>query len=205
MASKKQIAEQAIRILSGGHLKEDRTLDIREVMLALDQLRDEAVRVRTIANINNGDNRIDEEFLSFYEDEPILTDSVKELKYIVMPAKPIDLPKNLGLYQVTPVANFENPWIITRPGQIGIYAGTQALDHELKTFCWQVSDRLYIKGIDAGVAEATLILAASSKDIGETDTYPLPPDVEHELLQKLIELFSIHKQMPHDEVEDGQK
>ena len=66
MASKKQIAEQALRILSGGHLKVDRTIDIREVMLNLDQIRDELVRESTRANIKQGVYAVDDDYLSFY-------------------------------------------------------------------------------------------------------------------------------------------
>ena len=205
MATKKQIAEQAMRILAGGHIKPDRTMDIREVMLALDQFRDDAVRNRTLANINNGEIRIDEEFLSFYESIAVATDSTKGIKYITLPAKPIDLPKNLGLYQISPTGNMEDPWIITLAGAVGIYTGTQALEHELKTYCWQVGERVYVKNIDPSIAEVTVLMATTSKGIAESATYPVPPDVEAELLQKVIQLFSIEKQTPHDELEDGQK
>jgi len=205
MATKKQIAEQAMRIISGGHLKPDRTIDIREVMLGLDQIRDARVKLDVYENMKMGNRVVDEEYLSFYESVALATDSVKGLKYFVMPANTISLPYNLGLYQVSPTGDMEAAWIIAQAGEMALYRGTQASLHELQVFCWQVKDRVYIKGVDPSISEVTVLLAASSKDITEDADYPVPPDAEAEILTQLLKLFGIHQQQPHDELEDGQK
>jgi hypothetical protein len=205
MASKKQIAEQAMRIISGGHLKPDRTVDIREVMIHLDQIRDARVRIDTFNNVKMGEYVVDEDYLTFHESVSVQTDAVKSLKYVVLPANPISLPYGLGLYQITPIGDMEDAWIIVPTGQIALAEGSQALEHELKTYCWRVGDRVYFKNIDAAVSEVTLLTADTSADIAETADYPVPPDVEAELLQQLVQTFGVMQQVPHDEQEDGQK
>jgi hypothetical protein len=205
MATKKQIAEQAMRILAGGHLKPDRNLDIREVMLNLDQIRDRMVRLSTYSNIKEGDYSVDEDWLSFYESVAVSTDATKGLKYITLPANAISLPRGLGVYQITPIADMEDAFIIIQPGQVGMLSGTDALEHELKTYCWPVGERVYFKNLDVSISVVTVLMASSSKDIAESSSYPIPPDMEAELLEQLIKVFSILDQQPHDELEDGQK
>jgi len=205
MATKRQIAEQAMRILSGGNPKPDNPWDIREFMLVLDQLRDYRCRIDTFNNVKMGEYRVDEDYLSFYESVSVSTDAVKSLKYITLPADPISLPYGLGLYQITPIGDMEDAYIIIPAGSAAIYSGTQALEHELKVFCWQVGGIVYFKNIDAAVSEVTVLMAASSKSITESATYPVPPDVEAELLQQLVQTFDPMRQIPHDEMDDGKK
>jgi len=205
MATKKQIAEQAMRILSGGHLKPDRTLDIREVMLALDQLRDKQVQISTLNNVKMGIYSVDEDYISFYESVSVALDATKNIKYITLPASTISLYGGFGLYQITPIGDMEGAYIITQAAHVGLMRESQALEHELNTYCWQVGGKVYFKNIDDAIAEVTVLIAASSKDIADDADYPVAPNDEIELLQKLIQIFSIHQDAPHDEMEDGKK
>ena len=203
MATKKEISEQAMRILAGGHLKPDRTLDIREVMLALDQLRDTTVKLSTFENVKMGNYEVDHDYLSFYESVAVQTDAVKGVDYIELPASPLALYGGLGVYQITPIDDMEDAFIMALPGQAGLLSGTDALNRTTKTYCWTVGNRVYFKNINE--TDVTVLMAASSKDITENADYPVSPNDEAELLQRLIQVFSIHVQQPHDESEDGNK
>jgi len=205
MSTKKQIAEQAMRIISGGHLKPDRTIDIREVMMALDQLRDARVRIDTLNNVKMGEYSVDSDYMTFYESVSVSTDAVKSLKYVTLPAAHLSLPYGLGIYQITPIGDMEDAWKIISAGEVGLLEGSPALEHELNVYCWAVGDKIYFKNIDPSIAEVTLLLVVTSSEIAEGATFPVPPDVEAELLQQLVQLFSVMQQVPHDELEDGQK
>ncbi len=115
MATKKQIAEQAMRILSGGHLKPDRTLDIRELMLSLDQLRDAKVRLSTLNNVKEGEYTIDTDYLSFFSNETV-AGTGEGMRSVTMPANTISTYGGLEIYQIAPVADQEAPFIIIKPG-----------------------------------------------------------------------------------------
>lgn len=205
MATKKQIAEQGMRILAGGHLKPDRNLDIREVMLVLDQLRDAQVEYDFYQSIKDGDYTLDTDYLSYHENVSVVTDANKKLRYIVLPSSPISLPHDMGLYQISPMQNQENVFHRMPPGALGIYRGKQSLENEDNTYYWTVGERVYFKNIDAGVEDLLLLMAKSSKDILESEDYPMPPNKEALILQQLKEVFLVPKQIPHDELEDGQK
>jgi len=205
MATKKQIAEQAMRILAGGHMKPDRTLDIREVMLHLDQIRDSIVLESVYKNMKMGSYIVDEDYLTFYESVNVQYDLGKDLRYIILPVSTISLPRGLGIYQITPTNNMEDAYIMITAGQVGLLSGSQALEHELNVYCWPVGNNVYFKNIDPAVTEVTAILVPSSKDIAESADYPICPSDEEEALTRLIKIFSLHQQQPHDEAEDGIK
>lgn len=204
MATKKQIAEQALRILSGGHIKPDRTLDIRELMINLDQARDARMRIDTLNNVKNGEYTVDSDYLSFYSNESVAL-TVEGVRSCAMPASTVSLYGGLEIYQITAVNLLEAPYIILKPGEVGMFAGTPALEHEDKVFVWKVGENLYFKNLDVGVSAVTMLLAISGKEIAEDANYPVPPDVEDDLLKQLVQMFSAARQQPHDELEDGNK
>jgi len=99
MAIKKQLAEQILRKLSGGNVVPDRQIDIREIMLDMDQLRDEYVKLLYYNNIKSGHYTIDQSFISHYSG--IAVTPVTGIGYqFDLPAKPIDLPRNVGIHAI---------------------------------------------------------------------------------------------------------
>ena len=203
MATKKQIAEQAMRIIAGGHLKPDRTIDIREVMLNLDQLRDTLVKLNTFENVKQSNYEVSQDYLSFH-DVTTLAAGTNGLIHVVLPVRPLSLWGGLGVYQITPVADLEDSYIIMTAGQPGLLGGTDALNRSDNVYCWAVGNTVYFKGVAADVA-ITVTMAATSQDIAEDADYPVSPDDESILLQQVLQTFGVHQQQPHDETEDGNK
>jgi len=197
MATKKQIAEQALRIIQGGHIKPDNPADIREVMLHLDQLRDARCRLDTLNNVKGGSYEVAEDYLS------IVTGTVTG-GLVALPQPALDLQWGLGLYQVSPTSDLEEAYGIVPPGHAALMKGTAALERASKGFCWLIAGNIYFKNV-IDTTGVTIWYVPSSKSIAEDADYPVPPDVEAELLQQLVQVFGIQQQAPHDELEDGQK
>lgn len=203
--TKATIAEQAMRILSGGHLKPDRNLDIREIMIYIDNLRDELVKTSVYTLMKEGEYDIDSDFLTTYEDVQVLNDASKALKYITLPASRIALPKDMGLYQISPMKNQADAFIPIKPGQLWMYRDTPVINNEINTYYFPVGNKVYFKNIDLSISEVLLVMAASSKSIGQDAELPIPPDYERTMVDAIVERFGVTKQIPHDEVEDGIK
>lgn len=203
--TKAKIAEQAMRILSGGHLKPDRNLDEREIMLYLDQVRDDLCKQAVYTSIKNGEYDIDPDFMSYYESVAVQTDANKGLKYITLPATRVALPKDMGIYQISPMMNQAEAFIPIKPGQLWMYKSTATINNELNTYYFPVKGNVYFHNIDGAVTELLLILIVSSSAIAKDAVYPIPPDYEKILVDAIIERFAVAKQIPHDELEDGNK
>jgi len=203
MATKKQIAEQALRIVQGGHIKPDDPADIREVMLYLDQLRDARCRLDTLNNVKVGDYEVPEKYLS-YETGTTAADATTGQQALSLSGGVLDLAYGLGLYQVTPDDDIEDAYIIMKPGHLGLIANSAAVERASNVYCWLINGTIYFKNLSDATGVAVLF-AKSSKDIAEDADYPIPPDVEAEMVQQLVQMFGVQKQAPHDELEDGQK
>lgn len=197
MSTKKQIAEQAIKIISGGHLKPDRTVGFREVMFHLDQLRDARCALDTMENVKMGNYAVGEDYLS------IVTGAVTS-GIVALPQPVLDLKWGLGLYQVGPTSDLEEAYGIVPAGQVALLKGTAALERASKGYCYLIAGTIYFKNV-AESTPVTIWYVPTSKSIAEDADYPVPPDVEAELLQQLVQMFGVQKEAPHDELEDGQK
>lgn len=204
MATKKQIAEQALRIIQGGHIKPDNPADIREVMLHLDQLRDARCRLDTLNNVKAGNYTVSEEYMTHTSGLTTAADAATGQPSVTLPSKVLDLPYGLGLYQVNPTADFEDAYAIVTPGHNALLSGSAAMERTSKGYCWHIASKIYFKNVANSVA-VTALYVPTSKDIAEDADYPVPPDVEAELLQQLVQMFGVQQQAPHDELEDGNK
>ena len=202
MATKRTIAEQALRIIEGGHPSEDRTLDIREIMVHLDQLRDKHIRESVEAARANGDYTIEEDYLSLMTSIAVGA-YTGTLTTGVLPYRLVSLPNGMGIYQVTE-DDLESPYMICKPGQISLLHGTDAVGVSSNGYVWQEGQNLIFKNVAAGTSVSVLGVVVS-EDINDETDYPMPADVEAKILQQLVQMFAIEKQQPHDEMQDGIK
>jgi hypothetical protein len=214
MATKKQLAEQIIRVLSGGTPVTDTQLDPREVMLAIDQARDNMATLSVFSNVKAGEFDIDYDYLASYPGISITLDPVSNIPLIDLPVAVLSLPHELGVYSVSPAASsggneHENTFIRIMPGAHGLYTGLPSYNVDARTYYWYVEEQnggqLFFKNVPSGVTEIDLVLCPSSKELTETDIFLVPPHIESEIIKNVVELFSIQKQIPHDEVSDGVK
>jgi len=206
MATTKAIlAEQVMRFLAGGNLKPDRNIDIREVMLYVDQCRDDMCRQSVFESIKRGEYDIDADFLTYYDSVTIETDSVRAMKYITLPAARVSLPKDMGIYQISPAENQADLFIPIKAGQLWMYRDTQTFLAELNTYYFSVGNKVYFSNIDDAITEVMLVLVAASSSFSQDAVYPIPSDYEKIIIDTVLERFGVHKQIPHDEIEDGNK
>lgn len=125
MATKKQLAEQVLRKLSGGNVVSDTQIDIRELMLDLDQLRDEYVKNMYYLNAKSNIYSIDQEFLT--EEDVALTFNsfIDELTLnkatFSLSSVPISLPRGTGIQAVYEDSS-QKPYVIVDSAQMGFFA-----------------------------------------------------------------------------------
>jgi len=124
MATKKQLAEQIFRKIMGGNPTPDRQIDIREVMLDLDQLRDDYIRRLFFQNMKDGHYDIDQEFLSEESHSLTLGDAAEGLTLnkatFSLTGKPISLPRNVGIQSVYE-DEYQKPYIVIDRNQAGFF------------------------------------------------------------------------------------
>lgn len=213
--TKKILAEQAFRIIQGGSVRDDADMDIRELMLAVEQERDKLIKMELFQYLQMGDYNINGSFISTYI-VPIYTDTVKDLQYSDVPVTPISLPHDMGLYQVSHIQDQHNTFVRMHNGALGLYNGLPSanllgrkgywVEAALNFACDDNSSgtRIYyndnVEHCDKGIL---LKVVATSGDIKEDEPFPIAPEMESTIVRSVVELYTVMKNALADEQNDN--
>ena len=204
--TKKILAEQAFRIIQGGSVRDDADIDIRELMLAVEQERDRLIKVELFQYLQMGDYNINGSFISTYI-VPIYSD---------VPVTPISLPHDMGLYQVSHIQDQYNTFVRMHNGALGLYNGLPSANLLGRKGYWVESalnfacddnasgTRIYynnnVEHCDKGIL---LKVVATSGDIKEDEPFPIAPEMESTIVRSVVELYSVMKNALADEQNDN--
>mgnify|MGYP003658639200 CR=1 FL=1 len=123
MATKKKIAEQILRIVQGGNISDDSSIDIREVMALVDQERDSIIKREIMNRVyakSTTTNSAELEITGDWLTNEII--NVYNNSYGILNNSPINLPNDVGLYTVEAIGKVYNK----QKTQITIVAGVTA-------------------------------------------------------------------------------
>ena len=190
MATKKSIAEQALRIIQGGNISDDVDIDIREIILFVEQERDALIKQMILGYAGMGEHEITGDFLSSFT-----LDSTNN--QIVLTYSPISLPNNTGIFSVVSGSEF----YLKRPSS-NMYSN--ALSKSSRKFYDIVGNTLTFFPTVADSTEFTVSLVATSKDLGENDNFPIPADMESQIIKSTVQLYGLMRQANEDNINDRQ-
>lgn len=199
MATRKQLAEQVIRIVRGFKPTHDRAIDIREVMLAIDQARDAEMVRWMYQNLNlEGQGYVAGDFINSYIDV-VKYDDVRKDNYIDLRYDVFSLPHDLGVYHISFVENEEDAFTPMRNGYLNLFRDTSALHNQRVSFFVE-GNRVWFYGkIDAD-CNVLIKMVAISSSIPDDDFYPIPSGLEFDILSKVAQLYGVR--VPRDEKND---
>ena len=98
--SKKQLAEQILRLLSAGNYTNDQEIDIRELILHVSQVLASVVRVRYFQNKAEGDDYINGSYIYTFKNVEVKEDKDLNQFYAEIPASTMDLPNDAAIHFV---------------------------------------------------------------------------------------------------------
>ncbi len=121
---------------------------------------------------------------SFDTIAPILTDTVRGLKYIDYQS----LPQTANPYFILSVSKTQGerkPFIWTKAGSQSIYDGLEASN--LKDgVIWQENSKIYFDNLSWGVEEVLVKVIPSIYALSETDRVPIPFEMQQTLIQTIM-------------------
>ena len=206
-ATKRQLAEQNLRIIHGGDIHEDSQMDEREVWISIDQVRAKLIKHEIVANRKAGSFDISGDFISSFEDVVVQKDSKKDLFFSLIPVKYVILPDDMGLYQVSFMEDQTSPLLRMPNGAVGMFNGLQASGLGGRIGYWVEKDRIYYHNFDKRYDDSKMLLklVASTADFDADDELPIPSDREDELVRSVLELYGVHRDTPNDKSNDNVK
>lgn len=214
--TKKKLAELIQRIYARYSDKENinRSLDIREVKILIEQAMNKVLKAQTFERFTDGYIDIPRCNLVKYQLNA-QSESSKNRAYVDLPTLPISLPMDMGVWQVNLGSTPWSPYIpiSSQDWQVmGVeYTGNTQTGGintsylEQQTGYYVQGRRIYftnnITGIaelgqgDAGIQVATLVevylLVSDLSQLGDNDILPLSPEYESDVIQEVLRMIGI--------------
>ena len=205
--TKYKLADQALRILAGGDVQNSSDTQIREMMVVASQARDYIVRQEIWELMRMADDvDIPGEYITPYDDIEVKYDDKKKIMYSKLPAKFLNLPRNMGVYQVSLTEDMWNAFIPVTPNFRSLYNGLGASCLEGRPGYWVEGSKIYYQGIDKtdNIPTVSLKLVIASDEVDDEDeVFPIPADKEMDVIRMALELYGVQKQVPNDEINDN--
>ena len=164
--TKLQIAEQILRLINSGDVTSDNDIDIREIILAVEQERDRLVRLRLFESLQMGE---------------MIVAGVSYQK------------------------NQKSSFIRMPNGSMGLYNGLPSSALGGRDGFFVEGNKIYYNDSVSDCCGNTILLkmVLNSGSIANNITFPIPADIQSEVIKNITQLFSLQKQFPHDEQNDN--
>ena len=203
--TKYQLAEQIKRLLNSGDVTHDNEIDSREIILAIDQERDRLIRMRLKESLMQGERTIPGDIISTFDKIPIRKYKVKKLLYSPLPERPMSLFNDMGITHVSYTTDQYNAFIRMKNGSLSLYNGLLSSDIGGRGGYWMEGDRIYYnKAVDDCCGNTVILkMVLNSGDIEPDELYPIPADLEIEVVRNVLQLYSPMKSTPNDEINDN--
>lgn len=188
MATKKSLAEQALRVIQGGSVSDDADIDIREIMLFIEQERDALIKQMIMGYKGMGEHEITGDFLSS------LT-LMSHGSQVLLTYSPINLPNGAGVFSV----NIEDEYYLRKPSS-NMY--NKAISKSGRKFYELLGNTISLFPGLVNQTNVTVKLVASSKSLGETDNFPVPADLESTIIKNTVQLYTLMRTANEDNIND---
>jgi len=205
--TKYKLADQCLRILSGGDITNATDTQIREMMTIVSQARDYIVRQELWQLIQMADTiDIPGEYITSYDDVEVVLDNKRNITYSILPSKYLNLPRNLGVYQVSLMKDQWNAFIPVSPNFRSLYNNLGASGLEGRIGYWVERGKIYYQGMELSdnIGEVSIKLIIASDEVDDEDeVFPIPVDKEMEVIKLAVEMYRAQRQTPSDELNDN--
>jgi len=202
--TKKKLAEGIQRIYARYADKEniDRSLDAREVKILIEQAMNKILKAQTFERFRDGYIDIPRCNLIKYSSQNVTADASNNRSYVDLPALPISLPMDMGVWQInattTPHAAYipiaAQDWQVMG---VGYTSGTQtdginSSYLEQQTGYYVEGKRVYFTSDISAVSTVDIhLLVSDISQSGDNDILPLSPEYESDVIQEVLRMIGM--------------
>jgi hypothetical protein len=190
------LAEQALYIIAGGFPDTSEAVQLVDMYPAIEQIVNTLLKTQQFSvNMPNGETIPENLLIGIYEDIAVTGLGYDILKSkATLPIQPIGLPKNMGVYQIYDARYPDSPFIPIQAGQTALLRTDVLLSDFLGQVSYEVKGRTIFFNRNLplyGVNTVTIELIVMDISLyNETDTLPIPADMQGLVVQQLVQRFS---------------
>lgn len=220
MTTLKNLSAQAMRLLSNGPVPRDSKLSDLYIQTEIRQVANKLLRLEYFNALNNGDRDVDPYCIGTYTVDVEEHDDGRN--FATLPVMPMilrgrgreDVQGNIGIQQIKPVSSnpdLNHAMIPIMPNEAEIFKPLLVNDEILKdqwTFepdrykVW-FSERNERTLIEDGIEEVEMkICVLDPNQIGEGDIFPIPPEMEIDILKEILLLHGYQPAAAVDLIND---
>ncbi|HLG34039.1 MAG TPA: hypothetical protein VI757_04105 [Bacteroidia bacterium] len=207
MISKGILAEKILRKINGGDYPTSNKVDIRDVYLEMEACRNYLIQKYLI---QSGDE-ISSEFISVFEEVPVLKNTNRDRLYAQLPAQLVSLNikgasgSHIGLRQVSGVKDEYNVFLPMNSGDAGVHYGLESSNLIGGIGYWLENDKIIFENMPAYYEGKNVMVKMISaiQGLGEDDFVPVPAAVETELEDMIFERMIGMKAVPEKKITDN--
>ena len=197
MTTKRKLTEQIQRIYARFLDKENVSdvIDLRELMLLVEQSINKVLKLQVSESFNAGEIEVPRCSIIEYNCS-VTADPSNSRAYITLPAIPLTLPLDMGVWSIAAVNNPFSPYIPI-PSQDILVFGTMASGTNLSYLEGQVG--YYVQGkkvyfnknitTESNGSISTVVvnlLVSDFSQFGENDVLPISPEVESTVISDVL-------------------
>ena len=184
-------------MLKGGSIKASTTVEIEDIMESVGQYINAHFKQEHLSvNMPSGETIPEGVMLTPYDD--LVPVKHKNVSKVTLPATPISLPRNMGVFHVSRNTDINDGFIPLQTGQLALIKGEKLISDILGQVGYEVvgGDIIFNKDLttETGVTITVRLAIMDISKYGDYDPLPLPADMEATIVQECFKLFAVQGQ-----------
>ena len=207
LTSKYKLAEQARRIILGGHPTPDSGAKMQELMLYVSQAFSSIVSRIFFVGKNEGESYVNGNFIYPFEDIKVEKDPVQDKFFSELPATTVTLPYDIGIFQISLEKDQGRVFVPVANGFSGLTEGLEVGLLEGRIAYYLEKNRVYYDNMEEinKVDKVLMKLVAPLGSVEDEDEINVNDDVQKEIVEMTVGLYRNQEATPHDEQNDDVK
>lgn len=190
-----RLAEETLRLLSGGNIPAAKDISISEIKIAIGQVINKLLKIDYLnVNMKTGEAIPNGSVLGLYENIPY-TSYKTGMSKATLPIKPLKLPRNMGVFSVFLSSNPQKEFIPMQMGQANLINSQAMINDVLGQVAYENFGMELVFNKDLALlfpsdklSMRLAILDASLYD--DYDILPIPPEMEWDVKSEVYKLYS---------------
>lgn len=195
----KQILSEQIQRLYARFLDKDNpsdVIDIREIKLLVNQSINKVLKLQVAESFKAGMIDVPKCNLMQYSNAAVVQDSANSRAYVTLPAIPLTLPMDMGIWSVTPNSGAMTPYIPIPAQDMLVFQGTNLGYLEGKVGYYVQGKRIYFTKDITLVANGSVsgvtvnLLVSDFSQLTDNEMLPISPEVESTIIDDVLQTIS---------------
>lgn len=206
--TKARLADEIMLLLSGGRVGSATKWHPNEIKISVCQVANQLLKMEYFSQLTPLDEFIPNgAAIATYENNLVVPWS--NTSKATLPAMPVRMPRNLGVYQIFPQSDYFAEFIPLQLGEASLIR-SQGMVGELSGFIgYEVSglDVIFTQDLttpNVPVYVTIRLVILDFTQYSDYDPLPLPPEYEFEIKKQVLQLYSV-EQVPDVLVDPGVK